>query len=309
MKQYLELMQHILNKGEKKADRTGTGTISVFGYQFRHDLSKGFPLLTTKKMYLRGIIHELLWFLQGNTNIQYLVQNKVRIWNEWAFQKYVEKNKLEKEFPMYSDAWKEKLQWFVDKVKEDDAFAEKWGDLGPVYGKQWRRWEGADGKVYDQIAWAIKEIKQRPHSRRIIISGWNVADILGLVEDQTGAPPPCHTMFQFHVNNGKLNCQLYQRTVDSFLGLPFNVASYALLTMMIAKVTGLEPGEFVHTSGDLHIYLNHLDQVKEQLSREPKKLPTMKIVRDVKDINDFTFEDFELSDYDPHPPIKAPIAV
>ncbi|MBR9692486.1 thymidylate synthase [Candidatus Woesearchaeota archaeon] len=309
MKQYLDLLQYILDNAPSKSDRTGVGTISVFGYQFRHDLSKGFPLLTTKKVYLRVIIRELLWFLSGDTNIQYLVKNKVRIWNEWPFQNYVEQNKLEKELPMYSDAWKEKMNWFIEQIRNDDEFAKQWGDLGPVYGKQWRRWEGKDGKLYDQIKWAIKEIKERPHSRRILVSGWNVADILGLIENQTGAPPPCHTMFQFYVNDGKLSCQLYQRTVDSFLGLPFNLASYALLTMMIAKVCGLELGEFVHTSGDLHIYSNHMDQVKEQLSREPRKLPTMKIIRDVKDIDDFKFEDFELEDYDPHPPIKAPIAV
>lgn len=309
MRQYLDLLRHILDHGKRKEDRTGVGTISTFGYQFRCDLSEGFPLLTTKKVYLRGIIHELLWFLKGDTNIRYLVENKVKIWNEWAFQKYLEKNEIEEQIPMYSDAWHEKLSWFVERVKDDEAFAKEWGDLGPVYGKQWRRWQGADGKSYDQIAWAIKEIRERPHSRRIIVSGWNVADILGLIEDQTGAPPPCHTMFQFHVNDGRLNCQLYQRTVDSFLGLPFNLASYALLTMMMAKLCGLEPGEFIHTSGDLHIYLNHLDQVKEQLSRAPRPLPKMTINGDQKEIDDFRFEDFELTDYDPHPPIKAPIAV
>jgi len=309
MKQYLDMLRHILEQGKEKDDRTGTGTISVFGYQTRYNLSEGFPLLTTKKVYLRGIIHELLWFLSGSTNIRYLVKNNVNIWNEWPFQKYLEKNGLETEFPMYSDRWREKLAWFVEQVKTDDAFADAWGDLGPVYGKQWRAWEGADGETYDQIAEAIGQIRKSPHSRRIIVSGWNVGSIMRLIKDRTGAPPPCHTLFQFYVNEGKLSCQLYQRSADAFLGVPFNVASYALLTIMAAKVTGLEPGEFIHTFGDLHIYRNHLDQVREQLSREPRPLPTIRIVRDVKDIDDFRFEDFELTGYDPHPAIKAPIAV
>ncbi len=309
MKQYLDLLRHILDHGTWQENRTGIKTLSVFGYQTRYDLSKGFPLLTTKKVYLRGIIHELLWFLSGDTNIQYLVKHKVKIWNEWAYQKYLEANKLAEQYPMYSDAWKEQMTEFVERVKEDDEFAKRWGDLGPVYGEQWRRWKTIDGDEIDQIAYAVQQIRENPQSRRIIVSGWNVGSIMHLIKDKTGAPPPCHTLFQFSVRNGKLSCQLYQRSADAFLGVPFNIASYSLLTLMIAKVTGLEPGEFVHTFGDLHIYENHLEQVREQLSREPRPLPTMKIVRDVKEIDDFRFEDFELEGYDPWPPIKAPIAV
>jgi len=308
MQQYLDLLKYILENGKKKEDRTGVGTISVFGQQVRYDLSKGFPLLTTKKVYLRAILHELLWFLSGNTNIKYLVDNNVKIWNEWAFTKYLEKENLEEEFPRYSDKWLEKLDWFVEQIKNNSAFAEKWGDLGPVYGKQWRAWEH-EGKQYDQIQYVIDELKNNPSSRRIIVSGWNVGSIYELIKDPNGAPPPCHTMFQFFVEDGKLSCQLYQRSADVFLGVPFNIASYSLLTMMLAQITGLQPGEFIHTFGDLHIYLNHLDQVKEQLSREPRALPKMKINPEIKDITNFKFEDFTLEDYNPHPPIKAPIAV
>ena len=309
MKQYLELLRHILDNGAEKADRTGIGTKSVFGYQARYDLSKGFPLLTTKKVYIKGIIHELLWFLSGDTNITYLVRNNVNIWNEWAFQVYLEENRLENEFPRYSEKWHEKLKWFIEQIKTDDAFAKKWGDLGPVYGKQWRAWEGPDGSVHDQIKNLIDDIKKIPESRRLIVSGWNVGSLMQLIKNKSRAPPPCHTLFHFYVNGGKLSCQLYQRSADAFLGVPFNIASYSLLTMMIAHVCGLQPGEFIHTFGDLHIYNTHFDQVKEQLSREPKPLPVMKIKRGVTDIDDFKFEDFELENYDPHPPIKAPIAV
>ena len=308
MQEYLDLLKYILENGKRKEDRTGVGTISVFGQQVRYDLSKSFPLLTTKKVYLRAIIHELLWFLSGSTNIKYLVDNNVKIWNEWAFSKYLEKEHLEEEFPRYSENWQEKLDWFVEQIKNDDDFAEKWGDLGPVYGKQWRAWEH-DGKQYDQIQYVIDELKNNPSSRRILVSGWNVGSIYELIKDPNGAPPPCHTMFQFFVQDGKLSCQLYQRSADVFLGVPFNIASYSLLMMMLAQVAGLELGEFIHTFGDLHIYLNHLEQVKEQLSREPKSLPRMKLNPEVKNIADFKFEDFILEDYNPHPPIKAPIAV
>jgi len=264
MQQYLDLLQHILDNGTEKSDRTGTGTISYFGYQMRFDLSKGFPLVTTKKLHLKSIIYELLWFLRGETNIKYLKEHGVSIWNEWADEN---------------------------------------GELGPVYGKQWRSWEGSDGKVIDQISDALKQIKNNPHSRRIIVSAWNVADLPKM------ALMPCHALFQFYVADGKLSCQLYQRSADVFLGVPFNIASYALLTMMIAQVCDLEPGDFVHTFGDVHIYSNHLEQVKLQLSRKPYPLPTMKLNPAVKNIFDFRFEDFILENYQHHPAIKAPVAV
>ncbi len=264
MQQYLNLLQHILDTGNHKTDRTGTGTQSVFGYQFRFDLQKGFPLVTTKKVHLKSIIYELLWFLKGETNIAYLKEHGVKIWDEWA-----------------------------------DAN----GELGPVYGKQWRSWEGKDGKIIDQVSDLITQIKKNPDSRRLIISAWNVADLPEM------ALMPCHNMFQFYVADGKLSCQLYQRSADVFLGVPFNIASYALLTMMIAQVCDLEPGEFVHTFGDVHIYNNHMEQVKLQLSREPFPLPTMKLNPAVKNIFEFQFEDFTLENYQSHPAIKAPVAV
>nr|AIA18209.1 thymidylate synthase [uncultured bacterium] len=264
MKQYLELCRHVLENGTEKDDRTGTGTISTFGYQMRFDLNEGFPLITTKKLHLRSIIHELLWFLNGDTNIQYLQDNGVRIWNEWADEN---------------------------------------GDLGPVYGKQWRSWEGADGKVVDQISELIMQIKTNPDSRRMIVNAWNVAEIDNM------ALAPCHCMFQFYVADGKLSCQLYQRSADLFLGVPFNIASYALLTLMVAQVCDLKPGEFVHTFGDVHIYKNHIDQVNEQMSREPRKLPTMAINPEVKDIFSFKFDDFTLEGYDPLPHIKGAVSV
>ncbi|WP_368503378.1 thymidylate synthase [Alkalihalophilus sp. As8PL] len=264
MKQYLTLCEHVLKEGEEKSDRTGTGTISTFGYQMRFNLGDGFPALTTKKLHLRSIIHELLWFLKGETNIAYLQENNVRIWNEWA----------------------------------DES-----GDLGPVYGKQWRSWEGANGKVVDQISEVVEQIKTNPDSRRLIVTAWNPAEI-----DEM-ALAPCHCLFQFYVNDGKLSCQLYQRSADIFLGVPFNIASYALLTMMIAQVTDLEPGEFVHTFGDAHIYSNHMEQVKLQLTREPRSLPKMKINKEVTSIFDFTIDDFELTEYDPHPHIKGEVSV
>lgn len=309
MKIYLDLLKDIRDNGAGKDDRTGTGTRSLFGRQIRMDLSKGFPLLTTKKVFFRGIIHELLWFLSGNTNIKYLVDNDVHIWDEWPFQAYLKKNDLEKDFPMYSDEWGEEKLKFIEKIKSDDEFASKWGNLGSVYGKQWTAWKSADGEEINQIDHVIDMIKNNPTSRRIIVSGWNVGDIQSLVSGKITAPPPCHTLFQFYVSEGKLSCQLYQRSADVFLGVPFNIASYALLTMMIAQVCDLELGDFVHTFGDVHIYNNHVDQVNEQLSRKPKDLPKMKINPEVKNIFKFKYEDFELTDYNPDPPIKAPIAL
>ncbi|MCW3116821.1 MAG: thymidylate synthase [Chitinophagaceae bacterium] len=264
MQQYLDLLQHILNTGVHKSDRTGTGTRSCFGYQMRFDLQKGFPLVTTKKLHVKSIIYELLWFLQGDTNIKYLKEHQVRIWDEWADEN---------------------------------------GDLGPVYGKQWRSWEGADGKVVDQITDLIQQIKKNPDSRRLIVSAWNVADLPKM------ALMPCHTIFQFYVADGKLSCQLYQRSADVFLGVPFNIASYALLTLMIAQVTDLEPGDFIHTFGDVHIYNNHLEQVKLQLSRKPFSLPEMKLDPSVKNIFDFKFEDFTLVNYESHAGIRGVVAV
>src|SRR3989344_6951605 len=309
MQQYLNLLQHILDYGTKKEDRTGVGTTSIFGYQMRFNLAEGFPLLTTKKVYYKAIIHELLWFLTGDTNIKYLVRNDVKIWNEWAFQVYLEDNKLQLTYPRYSEPWKEKLDWFVQQMKEDDNFAAQWGELGPIYGKQWREWETKDGRKNDQISQVLNMIKHYPTSRRIIVSGWNIGEIERLVHDHNRAPPPCHSLFQFMVINGKLSCQLYQRSADVFLGVPFNIASYALLTMMAAQVTNLKLGEFIHTFGDVHIYNNHLEQVKEQLSRTPRSLPKMKLNPQIQDLFQFKYEDFELVDYAPHPPIKAPIAV
>lgn len=301
MQQYHDLLQHILDNGTRKEDRTGVGTISCFGYQMRFDLSEGFPLVTTKKVHMKSIIHELLWFVKGETNLKYLVQNGVNIWNEWPFQKYLKENELSDKLETYSDEWKAELKNFVEQIKTDDEFAQEWGELGPVYGKQWRDFNG-----FDQIDWVVNEIKRNPSSRRLIVSAWNASEIEEMAK---AGLPPCHTMFQFYVQNGKLSCQLYQRSADTFLGVPFNIASYALLTMMVAQVTGLEPGEFVHTFGDVHLYTNHLEQTELQLSRESRALPTMKINPGVSRLEDFTFEDFELLNYDPHPGIKAPVAV
>jgi thymidylate synthase len=264
MRQYLDLIQQIYDHGAIKEDRTGTGTRSLFGHQMRFDLADSFPLLTTKKIHLRSIVHELLWFLTGDTNIQYLRDNKVRIWDEWA---------------------------------DED------GNLGPVYGHQWRSWQSTDGRVIDQITDVVENIKSNPDSRRLIVSAWNVGDVDKM------ALPPCHLLFQFYVAHGKLSCQLYQRSADVFLGVPFNIASYALLTLMMAQVTSLQPGEFVHTLGDAHLYSNHLEQAELQLSREPLELPTLRLNADVTDIFNFKFEDFTLDNYDPHPHIKAPVAV
>ena len=298
VKQYLDLLKHILEKGQKKSDRTGTGTISVFGYQMRFNLQESFPLLTTKKVFMRGITHELLWFLKGDTNIKYLVDNNVRIWNEWPFQRYLAETGLEEHYPKYGEKWNAKFKEFVDNLKTYPSFTERWGNLGPVYGKQWRDFGGID-----QIKQVIKQIKEKPHSRRHLVVAWNPPEV------EKMALPPCHCLFQFYVADNKLSCQLYQRSCDVFLGVPFNIASYALLTMMIAQVSNLEPGEFVWTGGDTHIYLNHLEQVNEQLSRETRCLPVMKINPEVKNIFDFKIDDFTLENYDPHPRIKAPIAV
>ena len=264
MQTYLDLLQHVLDHGTRKSDRTGTGTLSVFGYQMRFDLAQGFPLLTTKKVHLKSIIHELLWFLQGDTNIRYLNENGVSIWDEWADEN---------------------------------------GDLGPIYGYQWRSWPARDGRHIDQIREVVETLKTNPDSRRIIVSAWNVGELAYM------KLPPCHAFFQFYVADGKLSCQLYQRSADIFLGVPFNIASYALLTMMVAQATGLKPGDFVHTLGDAHIYLNHLEQVNLQLSRETRHLPTMRLNPEVTDILCFNYDDFKLEGYDPHPGIKAPVAV
>jgi thymidylate synthase len=291
MKQYLELLDHIMKNVTYKGDRTGTGTTSVFGYQMRFNLKEGFPLLTTKKVFLRGIIHELIWFLEGDTNIMYLAKNNVHIWDDWPYRRY----KQSKEFQG------EAIDAFSKKIAEDEGFARRWGELGPVYGKQWRDFSG-----FDQISWVVEEIKKNPDSRRLVVSAWNPPQIEEMAK---AGLPPCHTLFQFYVIDGRLSCQLYQRSADVFLGVPFNIASYALLTMMVAQVTGLRPGDFVHTLGDAHIYSNHMVQVKLQLAREPRKLPVMKLNQDVKSIFDFKFEDFELIGYDPHPAIKGEVAV
>jgi len=309
VKQYLNLLQHIVDNGVQKSDRTGTGTKSVFGYQMRMNLAEGYPLLTTKKVNLKAITYELLWFLRGDTNIKFLVDHDVKIWNEWAFEDYVVKSGLREKFPRYSDDWKLELENFIVKMKTDDDFAQRWGELGPIYGKQWVRWGTKDGREINQVKNAIDLIKNDSTSRRIIINGWNVGEIGDLIRTHHTAPPPCHTIFQFMIINGRLSCQLYQRSADVFLGVPFNIASYSLLTLMMAHVTGLKPGEFIHSFGDVHIYNNHMDQVKEQLSRTPRQLPTMKINPAVKDIFGFTYEDFTLENYDPYPPIKAPISV
>ena len=298
MKQYLDLLTRIKTEGAVKTDRTGTGTKSVFGHQMRFDLSQGFPLLTTKKVFLKGIIHELLWFLNGDTNIKYLVDNGVHIWDNDAYRYYNELCVKYGVLPVTMEEFLRAAQEGIDSPIEGYKF----GDLNHVYGYQWRSWPRSNGEAIDQIQQAVDLIKNNPDSRRIIVSAWNVADV------EKMALPPCHTLFQFYVADGKLSCMLYQRSADTFLGVPFNIASYALLTMMMAQVCGLEAGEFVHTLGDTHLYLNHLEQVDEQLSRTPRALPKMHINPDVKSIFDFKYEDFELEGYDPYPTIKAPMS-
>ncbi|MCL4121093.1 UNVERIFIED_CONTAM: hypothetical protein GTU68_044416 [Idotea baltica] len=278
-------MRHIRENGVRKEDRTGTGTLSIFGHQMRFDLREGFPLVTTKKVHLKSIIHELLWFIQGDTNIRYLVQNGVNIWNDWPFQSWLRETSQDEKYP----------------VKVDEQFAAEHGELGPVYGHQWRNFEGVD-----QLAQIVEDIKANPDSRRLIVSAWNPKDIPVMAKSGL---PPCHTLFQFYVTEGRLSCQLYQRSADVLLGVPFNIASYALLTLMIAQVAGLQPGDFVHTFGDAHLYSNHMEQVEEQLSREPHSLPVMSINSSATDLFSFQYDDFELKGYEPHPPISAPVAV
>ncbi len=293
MKQYLDLLRRIRQEGTTKGDRTGTGTMSVFGHQMRFNLAEGFPLLTTKKVFLKGIIHELLWFLKGDTNIRYLVENGVHIWDNDAYRYYTE---------LCAEAAQEPLdrETFLKRAGEESPLAGYcFGDLNHVYGYQWRSWPRPDGGSIDQIKEAIRLIKENPNSRRILVSAWNVAEV------EQMALPPCHVLFQFYVAEGRLSCQLYQRSADTFLGVPFNIASYALLTMMIARECGLEPGEFIHTLGDTHLYLNHLEQADQQLAREPRPLPTLRLNPEVRSIFDFRYEDFELIGYDPHPAIKG----
>ncbi|MBU6427072.1 thymidylate synthase [Patescibacteria group bacterium] len=302
---YCNLLRNIIENGTHKSDRTGTGTITVFGTQMRFNLEENFPLLTTKRLGPRTIIRELLWFIAGDTKLRTLLANKVHIWDEWPFKHYLIANKLP--IPkVNSPEWTVQMKQFTDKILGDDNFNEQYGDLGPVYGKQWRTWGTPDGRVIDQLKDAVEMIRNNPDSRRIIVTAWNPSDIDEMAK---AGLPPCHCLFQFFVADGKLSCQLYQRSCDTFLGVPFNIASYSLLTLMVAHVTGLKPGEFIWTGGDTHIYLNHMDQVYEQMSRTPKPAPTVKIKRQVPELWDFTVDDFELVGYDPHPPISAPIAV
>ncbi|MDN7243962.1 thymidylate synthase [Planococcus shenhongbingii] len=314
MKQYLDLCQHILHNGAKKEDRTGTGTLSVFGHQMRFDLNEGFPLMTTKKTAFRLIVSELLWFIKGDTNVKTLLAENNHIWDEWAFAQWVESSdytgpdmtdfgRRSQKDAAFAALYNEQMAIFQEKILNEEGFAEKYGDLGPVYGKQWRSWAKTDGGTIDQLKNVIESIKKNPDSRRHLVTAWNPE----FIDDM--ALPPCHIMFQFYVADGKLSCQLYQRSADVFLGVPFNIASYALLTHLIARECGLGVGDFVHTTGDTHLYSNHLEQVNEQLTREPKKLPTLKINEEVTSIFDLELSDITIEGYDPHPRIKAPVAV
>lgn len=305
--QYLDLLQKLLDEGNEKTDRTGTGTKSFLGYQMRFNLEDGFPLLTTKKVPIKAIIHELLWFMRGDTNLKYLADNNVHIWDEWPYKAYLKKQGLP--IPeINGEEWTSGMKEFVEHVKTDEAFAKEYGNLGPIYGYQWRSWPTPNGGHIDQLAKVIEQIKNTPDSRRMIVSAWNVADIDEMAK---AGLPPCHCFFQFYVADGKLSCQLYQRSCDTFLGVPFNIASYATFTMIMAQICGLKPGEFVWTGGDVHLYKNHIEQAKLQLTRrgDIRPLPTLKINPEKKQIEDFTIEDFELIGYDPHESIKAPIAV
>lgn len=305
--QYLDLLQHILDHGTNKISHsTGVGLKSVFGAQMRFDLSKGFPLLTTKKVFFRGIVHELIWFLSGSSNISYMTRNNVHIWDDWGLKNYQEARKNDPDLEELS------LEEFAQKVKTDDAFAQKWGDIGPVYGYQWRRWPTGDGREIDQLAWVIEKIKLKPQKKHYIVSAWNPAYIYEMAKPgESMVIAPCHTFFHVNVSQeeGTLSLQLYQRSADMFLGVPFNIASYALLTVMLAQVCGYKPGWFVHTFGDAHIYENHIEQVKQQLKRTPKLFPTLTLNPNIKEIDDFTYEDIAVKGYEPYPPIKAPITV
>ncbi|MCI3922381.1 thymidylate synthase [Paenibacillus sp. TRM 82003] len=313
---YLTLLKDIMERGTRKSDRTGTGTISTFGYQMRFDLNEGFPLLTTKRVSFKLVLTELLWFIKGDTNIRYLLQHKNNIWNEWAFKKWVESADYDgpdmTNFALralqdeaFAEAYEAEMERFKRRVLVDDDFANEYGELGNVYGKQWRRWETSRGESIDQLKGVVEEIKRNPDSRRLIVSSWSAED----ARPERSALPPCHTLFQFYVADGKLSCQLYQRSGDTFLGIPFNIASYALLTHMVAHECGLDVGEFVHTIGDAHIYVNHLEQIETQLSREPRPLPKLRLHPDVRSLFDFEVSDVTLEGYEPHPPIKAPVAV
>ena len=301
MQQYLELVKHIRDHGIKKEDRTGTGTVSIFGHQMRFNLAEGFPLVTSKKVHLKSILHELLWFIRGDTNIRYLIENGVGIWNDWPYQNWLRETGQDKHLVKYSSEWRVVMAEFTQQIIADQDFADKYGDLGPVYGKQWRNFGGVD-----QLSQLMSDLQFNPDSRRLIVSAWNPQDIPVMIKSGL---PPCHSLFQFYVVEGRLSCQLYQRSADVFLGVPFNIASYAALTMMIAQVAGLKLGDFVHTFGDAHLYSNHMNQEDEMLSRSPFDLPTLQINPQVQSLFDFVYDDFELQNYQSHGPISAPVAV
>lgn len=301
MQQYLELVKHIRDHGIRKEDRTGTGTVSIFGHQMRFNLADGFPLVTSKKVHLKSILHELLWFIRGDTNIRYLIENGVGIWNDWPYQNWLRETGQDKHLVKYSSEWRAVMAEFTQQIIADQDFADKYGDLGPVYGKQWRNFGGVD-----QLSQLMSDLQSNPDSRRLIVSAWNPQDIPVMIKSGL---PPCHSLFQFYVVEGRLSCQLYQRSADVFLGVPFNIASYAALTMMIAQVAGLKLGDFVHTFGDAHLYSNHMNQVDEMLSRSTFDLPTLQINPQVQSLFDFVYDDFELQNYQSHGPISAPVAV